>query len=157
MRLTVRSTAGLKLPAQSKDYIEWDDDVGGFGIRLREGGGRSWVFQYKIGTKQRRVTIGSVSAVDLNKARQIAKDLYARVRLGEDPAADKANARIAASETLGQSFSGFLPINAAVCGRVPIPTSKDICSTTAERFTGCSLPKSRGATLQPSSARSTAM
>ena len=108
MRLTVRNTAGLQLPAKSKDHIQWDDDIGGFGIRLRQGGGRSWVFQYKVGTKQRRITIGSVSAVDINKARQTAKDLYARVRLGEDPASDKANAKIAVSETFEAIAHRFL-------------------------------------------------
>jgi integrase len=108
MRLTVRNTAGLQLPAGKKDYIEWDDEVGGFGIRLREGGGRSWVFQYRIGNRQRRIGLGSVSAVDLNKARQTAKDLYAQVRLGEDPAAVKSSARIAASETFGAIVQRFL-------------------------------------------------
>ena len=28
MRLTVRNTAGLQLPAKSKDHIQWDDDIG---------------------------------------------------------------------------------------------------------------------------------
>jgi integrase len=108
VRLTVRNTAALQLPAKSKDHIEWDDDVGGFGIRLREGGGRSWVFQYRVGTKQRRIGLGSVSAVDLNKARQTAKDLYARVRLGEDPASNKANAKKAVAETFGATVQKFL-------------------------------------------------
>jgi len=108
MRLTVKSTAGLKLPPGKQDHIEWDDDIAGFGIRLRDGGARSWIFQYRVGTKQRRLGLGSVSAVDLAKAREIAKDLYARTRLGEDPASTKADAKIKSAETFEAIVRRFL-------------------------------------------------
>ena len=57
MKLTVRNTAGLKLPAGKIDHIEFDDDVPGFGVRIRESGNRSWIFQYKVGTQQRRIAL----------------------------------------------------------------------------------------------------
>ena len=108
MKLTVKSTAALKLPRGKTDHIEFDDEVPGFGIRLREGGGRSFVFQYKIGTQQRRIALGAVSAVDIGKARETAKDLYARVRLGQDPAGDKADAKIKMAETFEAVGRRFL-------------------------------------------------
>jgi hypothetical protein len=46
MKLTAKSTAGLKLPDGKRDHIEFDSDVPGFGLRLREGGSRTWIFQY---------------------------------------------------------------------------------------------------------------
>jgi integrase len=108
MKLTVKATAGLKLPPGKKDYIAWDDDVPGFGLRLREGGNRSYVFQYKTGERQRRIALGSVAAIDIGKARETAKNLYARVRLGEDPAGDKADAKIKAAETFGAVAQRYL-------------------------------------------------
>ena len=108
MRLTVKSTVGLKLPPGKQDHIEWDDDIAGFGIRLREGGARSWIFQYRVGSKQRRMGLGSVSAVDLATAREIAKGLYARTRLGEDPASSKADAKIKSAETFEAIVRRFL-------------------------------------------------
>jgi integrase len=97
MNLTAKAVAALKLPAGKIDTVAFDDRVPGFGIRLREGGSRTWIFQYALGAKQRRVTIGQVSAIPPEKARQLATDLYAKVRLGGDPQAEKAKNAIAAS------------------------------------------------------------
>jgi integrase len=108
MKLTAKATAGLRLPPGKTDHIEWDDDVPGFGIRLREGGSRGFVFQYKIGERQRRIALGSAAAIDISKARETAKDLYARVRLGQDPASDKADAKIKAAETFEATATRFL-------------------------------------------------
>jgi integrase len=108
MKLTVGRISGLRLPPGKTDHIEWDDDIPGFGLRLRATGSRTFVFQYKIGEKQWRMSLGAVSALDIGKAREIAKDLYARVRLGQNPAADKADAKIRASETFGAIVGRFL-------------------------------------------------
>jgi integrase len=77
-------------------------------LRLREGGGRSFVFQYKIGGRHRRLNLGAVSAIDISKARETAKDLYAKVRLGQDPAGERAESRIRTSETFGATMERFL-------------------------------------------------
>jgi hypothetical protein len=86
MKLTVAEIRKLALPQGKPEHCECDDDVG-IGIRLR-GGSRTWVFQYQRGNKQRRLTIGSVTAVDVGAARETAKDLYAKVRPGQDPAGE---------------------------------------------------------------------
>ena len=97
MKLTLKSVAALKLPSGKTDHIEFDDDISGFGLRLREGGSRSWIFQYSLGSKQRRIAIGKASALTPDKARGIAADLHAKVRLGGDPAADKAIGKASAA------------------------------------------------------------
>jgi integrase len=99
MKLTVKETAGLELPRGKTDHIEWDDELAGFGIRLREGGSRHWVYQYKIGSKHRRVTFGKYPALDAKKARAQAVELHAKVRLGEDPAGAKHESQARAQET----------------------------------------------------------
>jgi integrase len=96
------------LPRGKTEAIKFDDDVPGFGVRIREGGSKTYVFQYKIGIKQRRMALGPVTAIDIGKARDIAKDLYARVRLGDDPAGEKADAKVKAAETLEAAITLFL-------------------------------------------------
>jgi integrase len=94
MKLTAKTVAGLTLPADRKDVIYFDEDVPGFGLRL-QGSKRVWIVQYKTGARQRRMTLGAVSAIPLVKARTMAADVYARVRLGQDPAGEKSDRRTA--------------------------------------------------------------
>jgi len=108
LRLTAKNIANLELPPGKTDHIHWDDDVPGFGLRMRAGGSRSYVFQFKIGTQQRRMALGTVTALDIGQARETAKDLYAKVRLGQDPAGAKAQARTMAAETFGAISRRFL-------------------------------------------------
>jgi hypothetical protein len=81
MRLTERNTAGLKLETGKSDWIWWDDDITGFGIRVRAGGSRNWIYRYRIGSKQRSLILGSAKSLPLSLARQNASKLEARVRL----------------------------------------------------------------------------
>jgi Arm DNA-binding domain len=64
MKLTKETVRKLKLPAGKADAIYFDEDLAGFGLRLRAGGKRTWLVQYRIGAKQRRVTLGTVKQPD---------------------------------------------------------------------------------------------
>ena len=108
MKLSAGTLKSLPLPVGKSEAIHFDDGIPGFGIRIRAGGSRSFIFQYKIGTKHRRIALGSVSAVDFTETRKEAQRLYARVKLGEDPAGDKDGARIKAAETFGAAAAQFL-------------------------------------------------
>lgn len=46
MKLTATTVRALKVPTGKSEAIFFDDDVPGFGLRLREHGSRTWVFQY---------------------------------------------------------------------------------------------------------------
>src|SRR5271157_5109374 len=100
MKLTQASGERLILPVGAGDKIFFDDDLPGFGLRLRDGGKRSWIAQYRIGVKQRRITIGTVETTRADEARKRAKSILSKVHLGGDPQLEKAEARAQASATL---------------------------------------------------------
>jgi integrase len=108
MRFTTANIRTLALSSGKAEEIIFDDDVAGFGVRIRAGGSKKFVYQYKAGSKNRRMTLGSVTAVDVGKARDIAKDLYAKVRLGQDPQGEKIKSKIEAAETFKAAAEEFL-------------------------------------------------
>jgi len=105
MKFTKEALAALALPSGKTDYFEWDDELPSFGVRLR-GRSRRWVVQYRVGTQQRRESLGDVRKVKLDDARKIARQRFARVELGSDPAAERAAA--AARLTLGETAARYL-------------------------------------------------
>lgn len=110
MKLTTSSVAALILPPGKIDSIFWDDELPGFGVRLR-GSNKIWVCQYRTASQQRRESLGDVRKVRLDDARKIARQRFALVELGADPAAEKAKARAdaaAARLTLGNVAERYL-------------------------------------------------
>jgi integrase len=106
MKLTKQSLNNLVLPAGKSEAIFFDDDLPGLGIRLRAGGSANWVFQYRLGTKQRRVTLGK--QLSPARAREMASELHAKVRLGQDPAGEKEEGRARASQTFEAVVKAYL-------------------------------------------------
>jgi len=113
MKLTAAAVRSLALPTGVTDKIFFDDELPRFGVRMRAGGSRTWIVQYGIGGKERKLPLGPVSALDPSKARALAKDVLARVRLGEDPLALKHEAAARASETLGAQLPRYLAFKRA--------------------------------------------
>src|SRR5215831_276872 len=107
-KLTKATVAALTLPRRKSELLVFDPDLPGFGVRLREGGSKTWIFQYKLGNKHRRITLGRVSALEPQAAREQASKLHAQVRLGQDPAGAKAESRAHADETFGACVRTFL-------------------------------------------------
>jgi integrase len=107
-KLTKRTVAALTLPRRKSELLVFDADLPGFGVRLREGGSKTWIFQYKLGSKHRRITLGRVSALEPAVAREQASKLHAQVRLGQDPAGLRAESRARADETFGACIRLFL-------------------------------------------------
>jgi integrase len=105
VKLTTTAIKALTLPPGVADRTFWDDEIGGFGLRLRAGGSARWIVQYDMAGKTRRVTLGTTALLDVGAARTKAKDLLAHVRLGGDPAAEKRSNRARAAET----FVAILP------------------------------------------------
>ncbi len=112
VKLTDGSVASLKLPDGKAELLVFDETLAGFGIRIRAGGKRSWIAQYRIGQQQRRLSLGAVGVLDAAQARKRAKEVLARVGLGQDPQADKVAARAPKIRemTLSELVERYLPI-----------------------------------------------
>ncbi len=112
MKINDANVAALQLPSGKNDLLVFDDALPGFGVRLRAGGKRSWVVQYRVGAQQRRLSLGSISSIDAAEARKRAKSALAQVALGQDPQAAKAAARIPETKemTLVELVERYLPV-----------------------------------------------
>src|SRR5215472_3459078 len=116
MKLTQAASDRFKIPAGKSEHIEFDDGMPGFGLRVRAGDKRqhrTFIAQYKIGSKHRRITLGNVSKVTLDDAQRRAKSIFGKVADGKDPANEKAEARQTASHTLGAKITDYLEAKAA--------------------------------------------
>jgi integrase len=107
MKLTAKSVTSLSLDGV-KDRCWFDDDISGFGIRLREGGSSTWIYRYRVGDQQRSITLGSAAAVPFALARKNAGELEAKVRLGGDPAGEKRAIRVERENAFGAVARQFI-------------------------------------------------
>jgi len=112
MKLDSKAAAALELPAGKADVIYFDDTLIGFGLRLRAGAGgkvlRSWIVQYRRAGAGRRYLNGSADVLGADKARAAAKEVLAKVALGQDPSADRADRRDADKLTFRKAVEDFL-------------------------------------------------
>lgn len=107
MKLTQKNIQAIALPAGTTDKIFFDDDLPGFGLRIRAGGKRVWVAQYRIGTTQRRMTL-PVSKANADEARKWAKGVLAKAQLGQDAQTEKATVKAESAVTLGAVADRYL-------------------------------------------------
>src|SRR5260370_33064766 len=75
--------------AREKDYLIWDDDLPGFGLRVFSSGKRSYVIEYRTRGRSRRYTIGLHGAWAPETARPEARVQLGRVAGGDDPVEDR--------------------------------------------------------------------
>jgi integrase len=88
IRFTDAFVRKLALPAGKTDHIQWDPDLPGFGVRLRPGKA-SFIVQYRIGSDQRRKSLGDVRKITVEDARGVARKRFAQIELGIDPDAEE--------------------------------------------------------------------
>jgi len=87
VKITKRAVEAAE--AQEKDYLIWDDELPGFGLRVFSSGKRSYVIQYRIAGRSRRYTIGLHGAWAPETARREAKVQLGRAARGDDPVEDR--------------------------------------------------------------------
>ena len=95
--LTAASVDRIKPPSSGQaEYF--DKGFPGLALRISYGGGKSFVFFYRIGGKLRRMTLGTYPAISLAQARQAWRDARQDVAGGRDPA------KVRKREVVGSNF-----------------------------------------------------
>src|ERR1700756_4388727 len=108
MKLSNSVAATIQLAPGKTDQIFWDDALPGFGLRVRQGGKKTWIAQFRVGAQQRRLKLGDAAVVLADPARQAAKTQLAKVHLGHDPAATKAEERAKTALTFGATVERYI-------------------------------------------------
>jgi integrase len=113
-KLTDAIAAGFEPPAGKTEDFLWDGSLPGFACRARRSGtevSRTWYCQYRANRRQRRESLGDIRRVKNDAARKIARQRFAAVELGSDPAADRDRARSEAAAiktTVGNVVERYL-------------------------------------------------
>jgi len=111
IKLDAKTVAALELSAKT-DAIYFDDTLTGFGFRLRAGAGgkvlRSWIVQYRRAGATRRILLGSAEVLTPERARAAAKEVLAKVALGQDPSADRSARQAKDRLTFARAVAEFL-------------------------------------------------
>jgi integrase len=85
MKLTKRALDAVEASATG-DLFLWDDEVPGFGLRVKPSGVRSFIVQYRNNSgTSRRMTLGKFGVLTPDEARKLAKQTLAEVARGGDP------------------------------------------------------------------------
>lgn len=76
--------------ATDKDVCVWDSELPGFGMRVQPSGRKTYITRYRTAAgTQRKTTIARCCDVTADKARELARKVFAAVAEGKDPAAEK--------------------------------------------------------------------
>ena len=104
--LTDRKIASLKPSGEQRDYF--DRSFPGFGLRLNQGGRKSFILMYRTTEKKlRRMVLGvygpEAPGITLAKARELARKELDKATIGRDPAAERKRAK-------PQTFSALMDL-----------------------------------------------
>jgi integrase len=129
MKLTKASIASAVLPSGKSEVIIFDDEMKGFGLRIRAGGKRTFIAQFRVGRKQSRFTIGDVAKIGIDAARAKAKTTLAKAQLGDDPQAEKAEERDQASKTFKSQIEIYIKVKEkrVEAGKLKQKSFNDLC------------------------------
>ena len=92
-RLTLRTIEALE-PRPGAQYVAWDREIRGFGVRVSPAGARTFIVKYRLPSgRVRWATIDRVGVVTLDQARRRARQFLGVVAAGDDPLRRKDAAR----------------------------------------------------------------
>jgi len=87
MKLTKRIVDSAE--AKDKNYVLWDSEVKGFGLRVYVSGVKGYMIQYRANGRTRKLTIGKYGVLTPDEARKIARERLVDVAKGGNPTEDK--------------------------------------------------------------------
>lgn len=105
-KLTKASVQSIQ-PVAGKQILVWDTELRGFGLRVSPGGAKAFIMQRRIGTTERRVTIGRSDDMPPEIARKKATGMAAQFADGIDPVKKKKE-REERALTLRGAFEAYI-------------------------------------------------
>jgi len=105
MNITKRELEKLT-PPKAGYALYWDKAQRGFGIRVTATGAVSFIAQGRIGTRERRITLGHFPHVSPDVARKASLKVLGAMQGGIDPVAIRRRANLA-SKTLAAAFAEY--------------------------------------------------
>jgi integrase len=93
-KLTKRVVDALQ-PGE-RDVFVWDNELHGFGVRVKPSGAGAFIIQYRTETgRTRRFALGRKGTLTPDEARRMARDQLAAVAHGGDPSRERRQAKAA--------------------------------------------------------------
>lgn len=89
LKITKTVVDGLPVPDSGYTLL-WDGVLRGFGVRVTANGVKSFILQYRISGRSRRITLGRYGSLTVEKARKWAITYLDLVDSGRDPVERKA-------------------------------------------------------------------
>ncbi len=90
-KLTKRSVEGLE--PRDTDYLVFDSELPGFGVRVMPSGRKSYLVQYRSGGRTRRFSLGRHGALTAEEARKEAMSRLGEVAKGGNPSEEASRQR----------------------------------------------------------------
>lgn len=105
-KLTKRTVDAIR-PDPIRDVFLWDDELKGFGVRVKPSGAGAFLVQYRtLEGHTRRLVLGRIGVLAPEEARRLAREKLAAVAGGADPSTDRRAARTAL--TVGELCDQYL-------------------------------------------------
>src|SRR5262245_48870901 len=94
------------LPGGKTDYTFFDDDIPGFGLRVRTSGSKAWIYQFWQDNRAHKMTLGKYPKINAKQGRELMGKFAKMVAEGRNPASEKIIRREA--ETFKEVAEQFL-------------------------------------------------
>jgi len=91
-KITKRLVDSLR-PDPERDVWAWDDEIKGFGVRVKPSGHKGYLVQYRAQGRTRRYTLGAHGKLTPEQARKLAQKKLGEVAEGGDPAEERRRGR----------------------------------------------------------------
>ena len=109
LKLTDTAVRKLALAPDMPDgKIFFDQELPRFGVRVYRSGRKMWFAQYRHGKETRKQNIALTTEKTADQARELAKDIFAHVRLGRDPVAERQRREKDAEDRFGLLVKEYL-------------------------------------------------
>ncbi len=131
---TKATVKNMQCPPGRDEKLYWDHSCGGFGLRALSSGRRSWFYQYRDEhNKTRRMSLGDVTVVSLDHAREAARNHAATVVKGGNPSVARRAKRVAVKLVMWSMPTSNMPKPISV--RVPMRKRSDTFAVMLLHFT----------------------